>query len=482
MPIRIYNTLSRQKEDFVPINADEVRMYACGPTVYNFIHIGNARTFVMADVIRRYLEYAGYKVRFVMNITDIDDKIIKRAQEDGLESSEVAQLYSEAFFEDIAGVGIRMPDAVPRVTEHLEEILEIIQTLILKGFAYESKGSVYYDVGKFPGYGKLSGKNIDDLVSGARVEVDENKSNPLDFALWKASKPGEPAWDSLWGPGRPGWHIECSAMSMCHLGDQIDIHTGGADLMFPHHENEIAQSEGATGHQFVKYWMHFGFLNVNDEKMSKSAGNFWLLRDILKKVRPEALRLFFLQKHYASPLSFSEDTLRDAENAHKRLEATYNRLHQILELRESIGGAVGGDAVATDLEKFGQDLDRLENDIVEAMNDDFNTAAAMGKIFEVFNGLNKIATPKQMNDYAVYVMNRARDLINEWNGFLGFLHLSKPEGVSKKHEQLIELLLSVRKALRDKKEWAMSDRIRDGLAEIGVAIEDSPEGTTWRLK
>lgn len=271
-------------------------------------------------------------------------------------------------------------------------------------------------------------------------------------------------------------------MSMCHLGDQIDIHTGGADLMFPHHENEIAQSEGATGHQFVKYWMHFGFLNVNDEKMSKSAGNFWLLRDILKKVRPEALRLFFLQKHYASPLSFSEDTLRDAENAHKRLEATYNRLHQILELRESIGGAVGGDAVATDLEKFGQDLDRLENDIVEAMNDDFNTAAAMGKIFEVFNGLNKIATPKQMNDYAVYVMNRARDLINEWNGFLGFLHLSKPEGVSKKHEQLIELLLSVRKALRDKKEWAMSDRIRDGLAEIGVAIEDSPEGTTWRLK
>lgn len=482
MSIRIYNTLSRQKEDFVPISPDEVRMYACGPTVYNFIHIGNARTFVMADVIRRYLEYAGYKVRFVMNITDIDDKIIKRAQEDGLEPSEVAQLYSEAFFEDIAGVGIRMPDAVPRVTEHLEEILEIIQTLILKGFAYESKGSVYYDVGKFPGYGKLSGKNIDDLISGARVEVDESKSNPLDFALWKASKPGEPAWDSLWGPGRPGWHIECSAMSMCHLGDQIDIHTGGADLMFPHHENEIAQSEGATGHQFVKYWMHFGFLNVNDEKMSKSAGNFWLLRDILKKVRPEALRLFFLQKHYASPLSFSEDTLRDAENAHKRLEATYNRLHQILELRESIGGAVGGDAVATDLEKFGQDLDRLESDILEAMNDDFNTAAAMGKIFEVFNGLNKIATPKQMNDYAVYVMNRARDLINEWNGFLGFLHLSKPEGVSKKHEQLIELLLSVRKALRDKKEWAMSDRIRDGLAEIGVAIEDSPEGTTWRLK
>lgn len=482
MSIRIYNTLSRQKEDFVPISPDEVRMYACGPTVYNFIHIGNARTFVMADVIRRYLEYAGYKVRFVMNITDIDDKIIKRAQEDGLEPSEIAQLYSEAFFEDIAGVGIRMPDAVPRVTEHLEDILEIIQTLILKGFAYESKGSVYYDVGKFPGYGKLSGKNIDDLVSGARVEVDESKSNPLDFALWKASKPGEPAWDSLWGPGRPGWHIECSAMSMCHLGDQIDIHTGGADLMFPHHENEIAQSEGATGHQFVKYWMHFGFLNVNDEKMSKSAGNFWLLRDILKKVRPEALRLFFLQKHYASPLSFSEDTLRDAENAHKRLEATYNRLHQILELRESIGGAVGGDAVATDLEKFGQDLDRLESDILEAMNDDFNTAAAMGKIFEVFNGLNKIATPKQMNDYAVYVMNRARDLINEWNGFLGFLHLSKPEGVSRKHEQLIELLLSVRKALRDKKEWAMSDRIRDGLAEIGVAIEDSPEGTTWRLK
>lgn len=482
MPIRIYNTLSRQKEEFIPINPDEVRMYSCGPTVYNFVHVGNARTFIMSDVVRRYLEYSGYKVRYVMNITDIDDKIIKKAQEEGMETGEVAQLYAEAFFEDIAGVGIRMPDAVPRVTEHLEEIINMIQTLILKGFAYESQGSVYYNVGKFPGYGKLSGKNIDDLIAGSRVEVDEKKGNPLDFVLWKASKPGEPAWESLWGPGRPGWHIECSAMSMCHLGDEIDIHTGGADLVFPHHENEIAQSEGATGHSFVKYWMHFGFLNVNDEKMSKSTGNFWLLRDILKKVRPEALRLFFLQKHYASPLNFSEEALRDAENAHKRLENTYNRLVQILDLRESLGGTVGGDSVATDLERFGKELDRLEQEIVEAMNDDFNTAAAMGKIFEVFNGLNKIATPKQMNDYAVYVMNRARDLIDEWNGFLGFLNLSKPEGVSKKHEQLIELLLTVRKELRDKREWALSDKIRDGLSEIGVAIEDSPQGTTWRAK
>ncbi len=482
MPIRIYNTLTRQKEDLVPLHADEIRMYSCGPTVYNYIHIGNARTFVMADVIRRYLEHAGYRVRFVMNITDIDDKIIRKALDDRLEYSEVAQLYTEAFFEDIARVGIRMPDSTPRVTEHLEEIINLIQTLILKGFAYESKGSVYYDVGKFRPYGKLSGKNTDELISGARVEVDETKKNPLDFVLWKAAKPGEPSWDSLWGPGRPGWHIECSAMSMHLLGDQIDIHTGGADLVFPHHENEIAQSEAATGQSFARYWMHFGFLNVNDEKMSKSTGNFWLLRDVLQKFRPEVLRLFFLQKHYASPLNYSEDLLRDVETAHKRLENIYNKLKQALDLRETLGGHVGQDYVTPELEQFGKELDRLEREIREAMEDDFNTAAAMGKIFEVFNLLNRIATPKMINDYAVYVMNRAKDLIDEWNGFLGFLHLSKPESVSKKYEQLIELLLAVRRDLRDRKEWAMSDRIRDGLSELGIVIEDSADGSTWRLK
>lgn len=481
MGIKIYNTLTRQKEEFIPIDDDEVKFYACGPTVYNFIHIGNGRTFMMADVMRRYLEYSGYKVKFVMNVTDIDDKIINQAIKDNMEFSDVAQMYTEAYFEDIAKLGLRMPDAAPRVTEHLDAIINLIQTLILKGFAYESKGSVYYNVEKFNGYGKLSGKNTDDLMSGARVEVDETKHNPLDFVLWKAAKPGEPSWDSLWGKGRPGWHIECSAMCMTHLGDQIDIHVGGADLVFPHHENEIAQSEGATGHQFVKYWMHCGFLNVNDEKMSKSAGNFWLLRDVLKRFRPEVVRLFFLQKHYASPLNFSEDLLRDAENAHKRIEGIFNKVQQALELKDNLG-SVGRDAYHADVEEFNKNLDRWEKEVGEAMDDDFNTAAAMGKIFEIFSGLNKIASTKKLNDFTLYVLKRARDLILEWNEFLGILHLSRPEGLSKKYEQLIDLLIEIRMEVRKKKDFAMSDKIRDRLAEIGILLEDGPEGTTWKLK
>lgn len=482
MGLKIYNTLTRQKEPFVPIKEHEVLMYSCGPTVYNYIHIGNGRTFVMADVIRRYLEYSGYKVKFVMNITDIDDKIIQEAKDKGLEFSDVTQLYSEGFFEDIAKLGIRMPDAVPRVTEHLDEIINLIQTLILKGYAYESDGSVYYNVGKFAGYGKLSGKNVDDLISGARVEVNEKKKSPLDFVLWKAAKPGEPSWESLWGNGRPGWHIECSAMCMNHLADQIDIHCGGADLVFPHHENEIAQSEGATGKLFSKYWIHCGFLNIDNEKMSKSLGNFWLARDVLAKFRPEVVRLFFLQKHYASPLNFSEENMRDAENAHKRLEMIFNKVQQALDLKETLGGSLGTDAINPDVEQFSKDLDRLEKEFQEAMDDDFNTAAAMGKIFEIFNGLSKITSPKHLNDFSLYILKRARDLILDWNEFLGFLNLSKPENVSKKYEKIVDLLLEIRVDLRKRKEWALSDKIRDGLNEIGIAIEDSPEGTTWKLK
>lgn len=482
MAIRIYNTLTRQKEEFIPLRNDEVMMYSCGPTVYNYIHIGNARSFVMADVIRRYLEHCGYKVRFVMNITDIDDKIIKKAIESGLEASEVSHLYTEAFFEDIARLGIRMPDATPRVVDHMETIIQMIQTLILKGYAYEAAGSVYFNVNKFAGYGKLSGKNIEDLQAGARVEVDELKKNPLDFALWKSAKPGEPAWDSIWGKGRPGWHIECSVMSMQHLGDQIDIHCGGSDLIFPHHENEIAQSEAATGHQFVKYWMHFGFLNVNNEKMSKSAGNFWLVRDILKQYRPEVLRIFFLQKHYASPLNFSEEALNDALMAHRRLEASFLKVQQALELRDQLGGNVGRDTVTPDAEQFAKDLDRYEKEFYEAMNDDFNTAAALAKVFEIMSGLNKIANPKMLNDFSFYVMKRARDLLMEWNEFLGFVNISKPQTASQKYEQLIELILSIRDELRKHKLWSLSDRIRDKLAEAGIIIEDTPDGSTWRMK
>lgn len=482
MSLKIHNTLSRSKEPFVPLKDNEVLMYTCGPTVYNFIHIGNARTFVMSDVIRRYLEYSGYRVKYVMNITDIDDRIIAEANKKGLEFAEVNQLYTEAFFEDIAGMGIKMPDAVPRVTEHVDEIINMIQTLILKGFAYESEGSVYYDVSKFIGYGKLSGKKTEDLISGSRVDVDERKKNPLDFVLWKASKPGEPEWDSLWGKGRPGWHIECSAMCLHHLGDRVDIHCGGADLVFPHHENEIAQSEAATGQPFAKYWVHFGFLNVDNEKMSKSLGNFWLARDVLKRFRPEVIRIFFMQKHYASPLNYSEENLRDVETAHKRLEATFNRLVQVLDLKESLGGSLGTDTILPELEKLSSDLDRWQAEFNEAMNDDFNTAAALSKVFELFGSLGKIVSIKKLNDFSVYVLKRAHDQILEWNEILGFLNLSKPEGISKKYEQIMGVLLDLRSELRKRKEWALSDQIRDGLLAIGISIEDTPEGTTWKIK
>ncbi len=481
MSIRLYNTLTRKKEEFVPLHDGEVRFYCCGPTVYNFIHIGNARTFVMADVIRRYLEYAGYRVKFVLNITDIDDRIIQTANEQKLSFHDVAQMYTEAFFEDMGGIGMKMPDATPKVTDHLDGIIRIIRSLMDRGYAYASSGGVYYDVTRFEGYGKLSGKNPEDLRAGARVEVDETKRSPLDFVLWKSSKPGEPAWDSPWGPGRPGWHIECSAMSTAHLGEELDIHGGGADLIFPHHENEIAQSEGATGQTLARYWIHFGFLNVDNEKMSKSLGNFWLLRDALKKFRPEALRLLFLQTHYASPLNFTEENLRAAEAAHRRIEATLQRSRQALELRQQLGGSVGGSDVHEDVEKFSKQLDQIERDIVEAMNDDFNTAAAIGKIFDICNGLARITTTKTLNDFTAYVIKRAQDLILEWNEFLGILNLSKAESGSKKLEELVQLLVDIRTEARTRKDWALSDRIRDGLAGLGIVIEDTPSGTLWRV-
>ncbi len=482
MPIQVYNTLTRQKEEFIPKKKSEVTYYCCGPTVYNFIHIGNARTFVMADVIRRYMEYAGYKVKFVLNITDIDDRIIKTAQEQGMDFHAVGQMYTEAFFEDMGGIGLKMPDAFPRVTEHLNSIVGMIKKLMDRGLAYQSDGGVYYNVSKFDGYGKLSGKNPDDLIAGSRVEVDETKRNPLDFVLWKAAKPGEPSWESPWGHGRPGWHIECSAMSNALLGETIDLHAGGADLVFPHHENEIAQSEGASGCALSRYWIHFGFLNVDNEKMSKSLGNFWLLRDALKKFRPEAIRLLFLQTHYASPLNYTEENLRAAETAHKRLEAIMHRSQQALELREQLGGSVGRGEVHDYVETFSKLLDRLEEDVETAMNDDFNTAAAMGKVFEVFNGLSRISNTKTLNDFTAYVIKRARDLILRWNEFLGFLDLSKPETSSKRTDELVQLLIDLRTQAREQKNWAMSDMIRDRLSAIGIALEDTPTGTLWRIQ
>ncbi len=326
--LKLYNTLTRQKEEFLPINPPEVKFYMCGPTVYDYFHIGNARSFLMADIIRRYLEYKDYKVKYVMNLTDVDDKIIRKSNEEKITSDKVAEKYINYFMEDVEKLGMKKADVYPRATQHMQQIIDLIKKLEEKGIAYNVKGNVFYDVSKFQGYGKLSGKKIDELESGARIEINEEKKNPLDFALWKKAKEGEPFWESPWGKGRPGWHIECSAMSCKHLGETFDIHAGGNDLIFPHHENEIAQSEGASGKPFVKYWIHFGFLNINEEKMSKSLGNFFTARDILKKYSPFAIRMFFAQAHYGGPLNFSEELLASAE---KGLEKLNNLRDKIIE-------------------------------------------------------------------------------------------------------------------------------------------------------
>ncbi len=326
--LKIYNTLTKQKEEFIPLNPPNVNMYVCGPTVYDYFHIGNARSFIMADIVRKYLEYKGFKVKFVMNLTDVDDKIIKKSNEEKIEAGKVADKYIFAFMEDIEKLGMKKADVYPKATTHIKDIIDFIKKLEDKGLAYNINGNVFYNVAKFQSYGKLSGKKIDELESGARIEINEEKRNPLDFSLWKKAKEGEPFWESPWGNGRPGWHIECSAMSCKHLGNHFDIHAGGNDLIFPHHENEIAQSEGATGEKFVNYWMHFGFLNINDEKMSKSLGNFFTARDILKKYSAESIRMFFSQAHYGGPLNFTAELL---ESAKKGLEKLNNTAEKILE-------------------------------------------------------------------------------------------------------------------------------------------------------
>ena len=325
--LKLYNTLTKKKEEFKPLNPPNVNFYMCGPTVYDLFHVGNARSFIMADVVRKYLEFKGYKVKYAMNLTDVDDKIIKKSIEEKTPSNQVAEKYINYFFEDIARVNIKKADVYPKATEHMDEIINLIKKLEDKGIAYNVNGNVFYDVSKFADYGKLSGKRIDDLESGARIEINEEKKSPLDFSLWKKAKEGEPYWESPWGNGRPGWHIECSAMSCKHLGETFDIHGGGNDLIFPHHENEIAQSEGATGKPFVKYWMHFGFLNINNEKMSKSLGNFFTARDILKKYSAESLRMFFLQAHYGGPLNFSGELLASAEKGLEKINNLRDKIN-----------------------------------------------------------------------------------------------------------------------------------------------------------
>ena len=466
----IYNTLTRIKEEFKPISPPHVNMYVCGPTVYDYFHIGNARSFIMSDIIRRYLEYKGYAVKFVMNLTDVDDKIIKKSIEEKRASNLVAETYIRFFMEDIAKLKIKKADVYPKATEHMPDIIDLIKKLEDNGFAYNINGNVFYDVAKFNEYGKLSGKKTDELEVGARIEVNEEKRNPLDFSLWKKAKEGEPSWDSPWGKGRPGWHIECSAMSCKHLGETFDIHAGGNDLIFPHHENEIAQSEAANGRKFVNYWIHFGFLNINNEKMSKSLGNFLTAREILKHYSAESIRLAFVQTNYGGPLNFSEELLASAQ---KGLEKLNNLAARVTD--EINNGSAEGNNPDFDFDKF-------ERSFTDAMDDDINTPQASAVIFDFVREVNKILAENNNVGKAFYgkILKFLEDTAGGVLGILDFNEISeRKQGILE--SDLIELLIKLRAKAKQNKNYALADEIRDELNKLGVILQDTKEKTTYKI-
>jgi len=492
MTIRVYNTLTRTKEEFVPRDPGVVAMYVCGPTVYNHIHIGNARTFLTFDVIRRYLTFSGYEVRFVQNITDVDDKIIARAAEEGREPGEVAAEYTLAFRQAMDALGVERPTVSPKATETIPAMIAMTERLIERGHAYVVDGDVYFAVRSFPDYGKLSGRNIDDLESGARVDVDERKQDPLDFALWKAAKPGEPHWSSPWGEGRPGWHLECSVMSEQELGLTFDIHGGASDLIFPHHENEIAQSEAATGQPFVRYWLHGGLLQVNAEKMSKSLGNFMLLKDVLEKYPAHVVRLLMLQTHYRSPLDFSTDRLDDASRSYERLITPLRNLEWAK--RNRAAGALS-EATTPAIEALEAAPTAARAAFVAAMDDDFNTAGALAALFDLVRVLNTFLERHGIGDNARYV-SRLDAAADELRNLLGVLGVSVAVAQQADEYPLdvldlardlagyeggdthaaVDALIAARTAARTERNWAAADAVRDGLARLGFTLEDTPSG------
>ncbi|HEX9972942.1 MAG TPA: cysteine--tRNA ligase [bacterium] len=472
--MKIFNTLTKQKEELIPLEPGKIRIYLCGPTVYDYFHVGNARPFILFDIFRRYLKYRGFEVSYVTNLTDIDDKIIKKANEDKVSTKVVAENYTKAFFEDTKRLGILEADAYPKATENIPGIITLIEKLMQNGLAYQINGDVFYGISKFKGYGKLSGKNIDELESGARVEIDTRKNDPLDFALWKAAKPGEPFWESPWGKGRPGWHIECSVMSMKHLGESFDIHAGGVDLVFPHHENEIAQSEGATGKPFVKYWMHNGFLNIEGEKMSKSLGNFFTVREILEKYHPAVIRMFFLLKHYRSPINFSEDRILEAQNALERIVTTLANINLSLEEQELDSSKA--------IPSLVESIDDLKQEFIDEMDDDFNSAGAIAKVFDLIKEANLILARNKLEPAEAGSLLKIKQTIEEFDSFLGILFYKEAVKTSIKEETLIKVLIDVRTRLRAEKQWALADFIRDELDKIGIELKDRPDKTTWVKK
>ena len=454
--MKIYNTLTRKKEELVPMDASELKMYVCGPTVYNYIHIGNARPFVVFDTMRKYLEYRGQKVKFVQNFTDVDDKIINRAREEGISALEVGQKYIDEYFKDVKELNITPADVHPRVTETMPDIIAFVQGLIDKGMAYEVDGDVYYCTRKFPKYGQLSGNYIEDLEVGARIPEGEKKKDPLDFALWKARKSeDEIAWESPWGLGRPGWHIECSTMSKKYLGETIDLHCGGQDLQFPHHENEIAQSEGLSGKKFSNYWMHNGFITVNNEKMSKSLNNFFTVRDILKEYDGEVLRYFLLSAQYRGPINFSHELMEEAKTS----------LERIKECKRNLKAAKASDVDST--EKIAA-LDQYKNKYIECMDDDLNTAGAIGAIFELVREINSALREPVSQSY----IDAALKMLDELTAVLGLLRKDEETAI----DADLQALIDKRQAARAAKDWATADAIRDQLAAMGITIKDTKDG------
>jgi len=474
----LYNTLTRRKEEFKPSQHNKVSMYVCGPTTYNYIHLGNARPLVFFDTVRRYFTYKKHDVHYIQNFTDIDDKIIKRAQEENEDPLALASRFVEEYYQDADALNVKRADVHPKVSEHLKEIIEMIAVLIEKGYAYVINGNVYYDVSEFEGYGKLSGRMLEDMQAGARVEVDSRKIDPMDFALWKAAKPGEPSWDSPWGKGRPGWHIECSAMSLKYLGSEFDIHGGGYDLVFPHHENEIAQSEAATGRPFARYWMHNGFITVKEEKMSKSLGNFFLVREVLEKFPPELVRFYLLSTHYRSPLDFDHEKL---ESTGRGLERIKTSIRLLYEAQKKDGASENSE------NKLKQRLDEIKRAFNSAMDDDFNTALAVSVWFDMTREVNSCL---REGTYSRADLERSVDLFHSFNSVLGIFkedadgklqldRSSKGDGLS---ESLMELMLEIRQDARKNKDFATADKIRDSLNKMGIIIEDTPQGSRWKIQ
>lgn len=462
--MKVYNTLTRKKEELVPITPGEIKMYACGPTVYNYIHIGNARPLCIFDILRRYLEYRGYNVKFVQNFTDIDDKIIRRANEEHVDFSEISERYIKEFWTDADGLNVRHATINPKATENIDAIIQIISTLIEKGYAYEAQGDVYFSTEKFKDYGKLSHQPLEDLEAGARIMVGEVKREPMDFAVWKAAKPGEPAWDSPWGKGRPGWHIECSAMNWRYLGDTIDIHCGGQDLVFPHHENEIAQSECFTGKPFAHYWMHNGYINVDNVKMSKSLGNFFTVRDVAEKYGYEPIRYLLISAQYRSPINYSTDIIEQCIAALNRLYTCRDSLD--FELKNAVDAEHDGDKAIID------GFDKYREQFISAMDDDLNTADAIASIFELVRDINTNVVGKTPSKALV---EGAIAMFDELTGVLGLVYNRKTETLDSDVEALIEARTNARK----EKNWAEADRIRDQLKEMGIVLEDTAQGVKW---